>query len=171
MRNEVNEKKRGSSKVLTVFYSYSGNTRQIAREIHKVVGGDIMEIEPSEPYPGSYNAVVERAKKEMHTGCWPELKTSRLDVMTYDTVFVGSPNWFHTLAPPVVTLLSESDLSGKSLIPFITHGGGGLGRSAQDIVKLCPQATVLQSMAVYGADIKAAQDWLAVHWPCVRNKP
>jgi len=154
-----------NNKMLTIYYSYSGNTRKVAREIHKVVGGDVVEIEPLEPYPGNYNAVVEQAKRELHSGYKPQLKESVDSVETYDTVFVGSPNWWHTIAPPLITLLSEVDLSGKTIIPFITHGGGGLGRSASDIAQLCPNASVFKSLVVYGADVRAAQKWLTVHWP------
>jgi len=165
MRGEEMETESGGKKVLIVYYSYSGNTRKVAREIHRVVGGDVVEIEPMEAYPGNYNAVVEQAKRELNTDFRPELKTRVGDVTSYDTVFVGSPNWWHTIAPPLKTFLAGSDLSGKSIIPFISHGGGGLGRSAQDIAGLCPQAKVLKSLAVYDADVNAAKKWLAANWP------
>ena len=158
-------------KVLVAYYSYSGNTRKVAKEIHRIVGGALVEIEPLEPYPGNYNAVVERAKQELHAGYRPELKTSVGDVASYDTIFVGSPNWWHTIAPPLMAFLSATDLSGKHIIPFITHGGGGLGRSAEDIAGLCPHANVLKSMAVYGADVKTAQNWLSAHWPIQHINP
>lgn len=151
--------------MLIVYYSYSGNTGKVAHAIHKSIGGDLLEIESMDPYPGNYNAVVEQARKELHSGYRPALKTGVGDVSMYDTVFVGSPNWWHTIAPPVITFLAEADLSGKTIIPFITHGGGGLGRSASDIEELCPNSTVLESMAVYGADVDAAQKWLTANWP------
>lgn len=157
--------KNGNRKVLIIYYSYSGNTRKVAHEIYKVVGGAMVEIEPVVPYPGTYNSLVEQAKRELHTGYRPELKTSIGNVSSYDTVFVGSPNWLNTIAPPVISLLSETDLAGKTIIPFITHGGGGAGRSIQDIAGLCPHATVLKGLAVYGADVNAAQKWLAANWP------
>ncbi len=157
--------KADNKKVLITFYSYSGNTRKVADAIHRVVGGDLTEIEPLETYPGNYNAVVEQAKKELHSGYRPELKSSDEEVSTYDTIFVGSPNWWHTIAPPVITFLSEADLSGKTIIPFITHGGGGLGRSASDITALCPNSKILESLVVYGADVGATQKWLTENWP------
>jgi flavodoxin len=157
--------KSANPKVLIVYYTYSGNTRKVAHEIHRMIGGDIVEIQPLAPYPDSYDAVVEQAKRELHTRYRPELKARIGDVSSYDTVFVGSPNWWHTIAPPVFTFLAEEDLSGKTIIPFITHGGGGLGRSAEDIAALCPRAKVPESLAVYGADVKAALKWLSGHWP------
>jgi len=154
-----------NTKVLTIYFSHSGNTRKIANEIHKVVGGDIVEIQPEKPYPNNYNTVVEQVRREMHSGYKPKLKTRVADLGAYDTVFVGSPNWWHTVAPPVLTYLAESDLAGKTIIPFITHGGGGLGRSSADIAELCPNATILDSLALFGADIRSAQKWLAANWP------
>jgi len=169
MGNEKLTAINGSPKVLTIYYSYAGNTRKVAHAIHQIVGGDLVEIEPVAPYPGNYNAVVEQAKRELHTGYLPKLKTHAGDTSSYDTIFVGSPNWWSTVAPPVTTFLSEAALSGKTIIPFISHGGGGLGRSARDIAMLCPHATVLESLAVYGADVNAAQSWLSVHWPLKDN--
>ena len=154
-----------NTKVLIIYYTYSGNTGKVAQEIHKIVGGDMVKINPLEPYPSNYNAVVEQAKQELHTGYKPKIRVSVNNIASYDTVFVGSPNWWHTIAPPVITLLSESDMSGKTIIPFITHGGGGLGRSAEDIAALCPHANVLKSLSVYGADVKSVQKWLAANWP------
>lgn len=154
-----------SNRVLIIYYSHSGNTRKIANEIHKVVGGDIVEVQPVKPYPDSYNAVVEQAKRELHSGYKPEIRAAVESLASYDTIFVGSPNWWHTIAPPVITFLSEADVSGKNIIPFVTHGGGGLGRSALDIAELCPSSKILKSLAVYGADVNAAQKWLTANWP------
>jgi len=164
MKHKETDTGSGGKKVLIVYYSYSGNTRKVAHDIHRVVGGDVVEIEPLEPYPGSYNAVVEQAKQELQAGFLPRLKKNAGDVASYDTVFVGSPNWWHTIAPPVKTFLAGTDLSGKKIIPVVTHGGGGLGRSARDIAGLCPNSIIQESLAVYGADVKAAQTWLAANW-------
>jgi len=155
----------GNAKALIIYFSHSGNTRKIANVIHNVVGGDIAEIRPLEPYPSNYNAVVEQAKRELHSGYIPKLRTSAENVSAYDVVFVGSPNWWHTIAPPVISFLSQSDLAGKTIIPFVTHGGGGLGRSAADIAELCPNSTVREGIALFGADVRSAQSWLSVHWP------
>jgi len=169
MSNEKADTKSGSTKVLTIYFSHSGNTRKVANTIHKVVGGDIVEIHPVEPYPVNYNAVVEQAKQELHSGYKPEIKARVEDIASYDTVFVGSPNWWHTIAPSVITFLSETDMSGKTIIPFITHGGGGLGQSAIDIEGLCPNSTILESVAIYGADVSVVQKWLAAYWP-IQNR-
>jgi len=87
----------------------------------------------------------------------PALKNQIDHVESYDTIFVGSPNWWNTVAPPVATFLSENDLSGKTIVPFCTHGGGGLGRISKDIAELCPQSTILSSFEIYGSGGRDAQ--------------
>ncbi len=136
---------------LIVYYSRSGNTRKIADLIQQEVGGTVHEIVPETPYPRSYDATVDQAKREIQAGYKPPLKSELDSVEAYDTVFVGSPNWWSTIAPPVATFLSAHDLSGKTIVPFCTHGGGGLGRIGQDIAKLCPRSTVLSCFGVYGS--------------------
>jgi flavodoxin len=156
MSREGNEAHMGNWKVLTVFYSHSGNTRECANQINKEVGGDIVELIPAEPYPTEYGAVVDQAKKELKLGYKPALKTRIENIESYDVIFVGSPNWWNTVAPPVATFLGTYDLSGKASVPFITHAGSGLGRSAQDIASLCPDSTVLEGLAVWGKEVKTA---------------
>jgi flavodoxin len=143
--------------VLIVYFSHSGNTQKIANLIHKEVGGTIHEIQPEVPYPNSYNAVVDQAKKEIQAGYKPALRSTLDHIESYDTIFVGSPNWCSTIAPPVTTFLSEYDLSGKTIVPFCTHGGGGLGKIGKDIAKLCPQSTILSSFEIYGSGTGKAQ--------------
>ncbi len=137
------------SHILIIYYSWSGNTRKIARIIQKEVGGDMVEIIPENPYPSSYNATVEQAKKEIKMDYKPPIKTKIEDIEKYDIIFVGTPNWWSTIAPPVVTFLTQHNLSGKTIIPFITHGGGGQGRVVSDIKRLCPESKVLEPLSIY----------------------
>ena len=146
-----------AERILIAYFSRSGNTRKIANLIHQEVGGTIHEIQPEVPYPNSYNAVVDQAKEEIQAGYKPALESTLDQIESYDTVFVGSPNWWSTIAPPVATFLSEYDLSGKIIVPFCTHGGGGLGRIGRDIAKLCPQSTILSSLEIYGSGTGNAQ--------------
>jgi flavodoxin len=152
------------SKVLVAYFSHSGNTREIAEQVHGSIGGDLFEIRSIDPYPRDYDAVVRQAKRELGSGHKPALKTLVDDIASYDTVFVGYPNWWGTFPAPVKTFLSEYDLSGKTVAPFCTHEGSGLGRSAADIAKLCPASTVLEGLAVRGGEVARAQgrvaDWL-----------
>ena len=137
--------------ILVVYYSHSGNTQKIATLIQEKTGGTLCEIQPEVPYPSSYNAVVEQAKKEIQAGFRPALKTKIEHIESYDTIFVGSPNWWSTISPPIASFLEGYGLSGKTVVPFCTHGGGGAGRIESDIAKLCPQSTVTPALVIYGS--------------------
>jgi flavodoxin len=158
---EATEAPAKTKKVLVTYFSRSGNTRAMAEQIQKVMGGDIFEIQTVTPYPFEYNAVTKQAKQELESGFKPPIKAKVTNIKEYDIVFVGSPNWWNTIAPPVMTFLSEHDLSGKTVVPFITHAGSGMGRSAADIAKLAPQATLRDGLALWGKDVKSSQDQIA----------
>ena len=135
----------GPHKVLIAYFSHSfGNTRQIAHMIQKETGGDIFEIKPKTPYTKVHKDVVAQARKEIDAGFKPELVAMPEKLDEYDVIFVGTPNWWNTMAPPVATFLSNHDFSGKTLVPFTTHGGSGLGRYPEDMKKLCPKANFLE---------------------------
>ena len=148
---------RKSEPILVAYYSHSGNTCKIATLIHQAVGGTLHEIQPEVPYPKSYNAVLDRAKQEIKAGYHPPLQPTPDLVTSCDIIFVGTPNWWSTIAPPIATFLSEHDLSGKTIIPFCTHGGGGLGRIDKEIRKLCPHAAFLTSFKIYGSGGQQAE--------------
>ena len=143
--------------ILIAYYSRSGNTQKIADIIQQQTGGTLHQIEPVTPYPKSYNAVVDQAKVEIRAGFQPEINSTIETIDSYETIFIGSPNWWNTIAPPVATFLSNHDLSAKTIIPFCTHGGGGLGRISQDIARLCPQSILLDSLEIYGSRTGNAQ--------------
>jgi flavodoxin len=161
MGKEAGQANLGNWKALTVYYSHSGNTRECARQIHQSVGGDIVELVPVERYPADYDTVVAQAKKELKLGHRPALKNRIDNIESYDVIFVGSPNWWNTVAPPVMTFLSQHDLSGKAAVPFMTHEGTGLGRSSKDIAALCPGCTVLEGLAVRGGEVQGSQHRIA----------
>ena len=143
---------------LTAYFSHSGNTREIAHQIHEYVGGDVFEIVSVNPYPSDYDAVVEQARKELKKDCRPGLKTKVENMNLYDVVFIGYPNWWGTIPMPVATFLSEYDFSGKTIVPFCTHEGSALGRSVADIKGLCPQSPILEGLPVRGSDVKNARN-------------
>jgi flavodoxin len=134
--------------ILIAYYSHSGNTRKIAQIIVEQTGGSIHEIQPEKPYPVDYDAVVKQAVKEIHAGYNPPLKYGKVDIKACDTVFVGTPNWCSTIAPPVVTFLKEHNLTGKNVVPFCTHGGGGEENVLKNIAILCPDSKVLTGIAI-----------------------
>ena len=144
--------------ILIAYYSRTGNTREIANQIHKRVSGDIIELQTVEPYPEDYEAVKKQAMQELNSGSKPALKTKVNKIGSYDVIFVGTPIWWGTMAAPVKSFLSEYDLSGKTIVPFVTHAGSGLGRSVLDIAALCPHSTILDGIAVWGKNANTSQN-------------
>ena len=112
-------------KILIAYYSWSGNTRFAAEQIQKATGGTLFEIKPVKAYPKDYKACVDLARKECPAGFKPALASEVSDMAKYEVVFVGTPNWCSTMAPPVRSFLASYDFSGKTVIPFVTHGSGG----------------------------------------------
>lgn len=147
-----------SGKVLVAYFSHSGNTRAMARQIAEATGGDLFEIVPAAAYPAEYGAVVDQAKKEIGGGVRPALKGRLPDVGAYDVIFVGSPCWWSTVAPPVATFLADCDWAGKTVVPFMTHEGSGMGHSEADIRRLCPRSTVPDGLAVRGSVVRNSKD-------------
>ncbi|MFH0984475.1 MAG: flavodoxin [Candidatus Omnitrophota bacterium] len=151
-------------KVLIAYFSHTGNTREIASQIHERVGGDIFEIQTVAPYTENYDDLVEQAKKELHSDFRPELRSDVQDVNAYDVIFIGYPSWWETYPMAVKAFLSKHDLSGKTLVPFCTHEGSGLGQSVFDLSQLCPRSTLLDGLAVRGRTVRSAQskvsEWL-----------
>ena len=133
------ESSKKTSRILIAFYSYSGNTRAAAKQIQDACGGDLFEIKPLTAYPSKYNACVAQAKKEIRDGYTPPL-ADKADLTPYDIVFLGSPNWWGTMAPPVRSFIQKNDLAGKTIVPFFTHGGGGMQNCEADMKKYCEAA-------------------------------
>jgi flavodoxin len=151
-------------KILVAFFSKTGNTREIANQIHNILGGDIFEIQTVKTYPDDYEELKKIAKEELASKFKPALKTKIENIRSYDLVFIGYPIWWGTFPAPVRSFLSENDLSGKTVIPFCTHLGSNLGQSIADISELCPESTLLEGVAISGRDVKSAQnevsEWL-----------
>lgn len=137
-------------KILVAYFSWGGNTKFIAEKIQAKTGGDMFRIETAVPYPKDYNeAAYGVAKKQHEEGTKPELKDNG-DVSAYDVIFVGTPAWWYEMAPAVKTFLSENNFEGKTVVPFITHGGGGKYTIAEDMGKLAKGSRVEQPFVVYG---------------------
>jgi|SRR5271157_527807 len=144
--------------ILVAYFSHSGNTRVIANYVYESVGGDIFEIVAVNPYPREYKKCVEQARKELREEYRPELETRVENMESYNVVFIGNPNWWGMIPRPVAVFLSEYDFAGKTIAPFCTHEGSGLGRIVSDITKLCPQSTILDGLPVRGSNVKKAQN-------------
>lgn len=151
-------------KTLIVYYSHSGNTRTIAKLIQEKIQGTLTEIKPLNSYPVSYNEVVDQAKKEISKGFIPEIEELNIDISEYDTIFIGTPNWWSTMAPPIKTFLNEYDLSGRKAAIFCTHGGGGIAHIAEDIKAMIPNSINIGVFDIYNNGGKGAKksvsDWI-----------
>ena len=150
-----------NAKILIAYYSYSGNTKEVAEAIQKEIGGDLFEIKADGTYPDEYRPMTEQAKKEIDAGFRPKLTTSVADMAQYDVVFIGSPNWWGTITPQVSSFLESYDLSGKTVIPFITHGGGGQQNTIADLTAQCKGCKVNSDGWVgYGSRTLGIGSWL-----------
>lgn len=137
-----------TSRPLIVSYSYSGNTHQIARKIQRVTGGDWSEIHPWQPYPMAFPELLKQVKREVQSGYHPRLLPSACSPRPYQVIFVGSPNWCETIAPPLASWLYKNNLDRKIILPFYSHCGWGIGDLCGDIAKLCPKADVREALSV-----------------------
>lgn len=137
-------------KPLIVYYSWSETVAQIAGEVQRQVGGDILRLYPETPYPDDYQECVEQAKKEVPGKFTPKLKPFDLDLGKYDSIFVGSPNWCGSFAPPTRTFLTSFDLTGKVIYPFCSHGGGGQRNFTADVLSVCAKAMVKDTLVLAG---------------------
>ncbi|MGA9141451.1 MAG: flavodoxin [Methanocella sp.] len=138
-----------------------GNTEVAAKMIRETVGGILFRIEAVKAYPVDYKETTEMAQQELHADARPKLSRRLENMAAYDVIFLGYPNWWGTMPMPVFTFLEEYDISGKTIVPFCTHEGSGLGRSIADIKVHCPRSTVLDGIAIRGGDVTNAQNEIA----------
>lgn len=137
-----------ASRTLVAFFSRTGNTKVIAGQIRRAHAADLFEIVPAAPYPEDYEETVAQAQRERDAGFEPPLRETVPAIESYDVIFLGFPIW-GTTAPPVIrTFLSNHDLSGKTLIPFVTHGGYGLGSSLEVVRAHAPQARLVDGFTL-----------------------
>lgn len=139
-----------SGKVLIVYLSRTSNTKAIAEIIHKQVGGTLVALELDKPYPDDYQTTVQQVAEENETGYLPPLKTKIDSIQKYDVVFIGFPTWGMQLPPPMKSFLNQYDLSGKTVIPFNTNAGYGIGSSLRTIKQLCPNSNILEGFSTKG---------------------
>ena len=125
--------------------------------IQEITGGDLFRIDTIKSYPEGYDETTEVAKQELRSDARPELVNQVTNIDEYDIVFLGYPNWWGTMPMALWTFLESYDFSGKTIIPFCTHEGSGLGRSVRDITKLSPKAEVANAIAFRGGTVKTAR--------------
>ncbi len=136
-------------KILIAYFSWGGNTRGIAREIQTQTGADLFEITPVNPYSTDYNTVLMEAQEDQHKQARPELSEHIQNMDEYDIILLGYPNWWASIPMPIASFLEEYDFSGKTIIPFCSHGGGRFGQSLTAIAKLAPDAVMGEGLSVH----------------------
>lgn len=135
---------------LIVYYSLFKSTENLALEIAVQTGGTLRELIPDKNYSFDYNTAAKEVRNQISRGFCPGLISGNEPIDDYQTIFVGSPNWFKTFAPPVMSFLRQHDFTGKTIIPFCCHGGGGFGQIKNDIAKECSKSVILPGIAVNG---------------------
>lgn len=156
-----------NGKTLVVFFSHTGenysvgnikvgNTKRVADAISALTGADQFEIVADKNYDMPYNDLVKLATKEAENDELPTYKGKIENIDQYDTIYVGGPVWWGTYPRVMFTFFKDYDLNGKTLIPFTTHEGSGLGNAETDLQKTYPKATVLSGFSIYGHECQKA---------------
>jgi len=146
-----------------------GNTEVVANKIQELTGSDMFQIETVKAYPGDYTETTVVAQKEKRENARPELTDTVGSMDSYDVIYLGYPNWWGTMPMAVYTFLESYDFSRKTIVPYCTHEGSGMGNSERDIKNLCPNAKVLPGLAIRGSSVKSSTDmvksWLSGQKP------
>ena len=161
-------------KAIVVYFSHTGenysvgviaegNTAKVAKVIAAKTGADIFEIKEAKPYPQSYDECVDLAKKELKDKARPEIAGDLPDLTDYQIVYLGYPNWWGDCPMIVYTFLEKSSVEGKTILPFCTHEGSGLGSTTRNIQKALPSVKVeLNGLSLRGTtaqkDAKATEE-------------
>lgn len=140
-----------------------GNTEIVAEMIQKAIGGDLFEVDTVKPYSDDYHTCTEEALAELRGNDRPEIKGYAENMEDYDTIFIGYPNWWGTMPMVLFTFLEHYNMAGKTIIPFCTNEGSGMGRSESDLKKLCPTAKVKKGLSIRGTKTASSEseiiDW------------
>lgn len=139
-----------SKNILIVYLSRTNNTKAVAEMIHDNVGGTLVALELEKPYPENYKETVQQVVDENASGYLPPLKTKIDSIGKYDIVFVGFPTWDMKMPPPMKSFIHQYDLSGKTVIPFNTNAGYGVGSGFETVKELCPNSRVLEGFSTTG---------------------
>lgn len=135
--------------VLIAYFSWGGNTQGIAEEIQKQTGAELFEITLVNPYSNDYNTVLDEAQRDQSEQARPELASHVENMEEYDTIILGYPNWWASIPMPIASFLEEYDFSGKTIIPFCSHGGGRFGQSLTAIEKLASDAIMGEALSIH----------------------
>lgn len=145
---EGNQPDGEGSRALVVYFSWSGNTENVANSIAAQTGADMFRIVPAEPYVDDYNTLLEIASEEKQNGARPEIADSIENLGQYDVIYAGFPNWWGDMPMILYSFFDSYDLSGKTIAPFCTSGGSGLSDTVNSIKALELEAEVLEGLHI-----------------------
>lgn len=152
-----------TSKSLVVYFSWSGNTENVAKSIQTQTNSDLFEIVPKTPYSDDYNTVVDLAQEEQKNNARPEIADVIENIEQYDVIYVGFPNWWGDMPMILYTFFDTYDLSGKTIAPFCTSGGSGLSNTVNEMKELEPNATVTNGLHI-GSEASSNPDDAVSQW-------
>lgn len=156
-----------SSRILVVYFSWSGNTENAAEMIGEKTNARVVELELVEPYSSNYSEVLDEAQEDLNNDIRPELAINLDNIDEYDVILLGYPNWWATIPMPIATFLESYDFSNKIIIPFCSHGGGSFGQSISHISKLAPNSKIGQGLSIHysgGSSLSSDIDeWLEIN--------
>ena len=135
-----------------------GNTKVAAEMIRELTGGELFQIEQLQAYSGDYNKCIAQAQEDQRRNARPELRSYPESFEGYDVIYLGFPNYWGTMPMAVFTFLEHFDFTGKTIRPFCTHEGSGMGGSIGDIERLCPGARVEKGLAIRGGSVQRSKE-------------
>ena len=162
-RKETNEEPEKMEKSIVIYFSHTGenysvgfitegNTAKVAKEIAAQTGAEIWELKEKEPYPEKYTTCIELAKKELEAKARPEFVGEIPDLSEVGTIYLGYPNWWSAAPMIIYSFLDSGQIDGKTVLPFCTHEGSGLGSTAKNLQKAFPGAKVeMNGLSLRGA--------------------
>lgn len=141
-----------------------GNTEAVARRLAALTGAELFQLVPCQPYSDQYDICIQQAQDDQRRNARPALETLPESLDGYDTIYLGYPNYWGTMPMCVFTFLEAFDFTGKTILPFCTHEGSGLGHSEADLRRLCPGANVKRGLAIHGSSVcreeRALEAWI-----------
>lgn len=150
---------------LVVYFSWSGNTESVALEIQNQSGADTFRLVPAEPYTDDYDALLDIAQEEQRNGARPVISGSIKNFDSYEVVYLGYPNWWGDMPMILYSFLDDYDLSGKTIVPFVTSGGSGFSNTIHTIESMEPNAEVLDGLSLGSSQTAnhsdAVENWLS----------
>ena len=153
------------SKILVAYFSATGTTKRGAERLARGAQADLFEIRPAVPYSSAdldwTNKASRTSKERADESIRPALAVKLADVSAYATVYIGFPIWWYVAPRIIATFLESCDFSGKTIVPFATSGGSGMGRTVEELKRICPAARFLSGQVLNGISDKGLADWVA----------